>query len=79
MSSGGIRLTCSTLAHHTVSLLNFIHENFNLKWEIEPLKHTNKMHQKAASDTPTRVIYVQYLYLQVLNWGNYTIGDFNIK
>ena len=35
--------------------MNFIHDKFNLKCEIDPLKYRNKGHQKAASNTPARV------------------------
>lgn len=44
---GGVKLTSSTQAHHTISLLNFILDKFNLKWEIESLKNRNEELQKA--------------------------------
>ena len=80
----GVKLTSSTPAHHTTSLVNFIPDKFNLKWEIESLKHRNDGHQKTdlrltpQPDSCT-TLYGAHTYKYLVNWGNYTKGELNLK
>ena len=42
VTRGGVKLTGSTWAHYTSSLVIFIPDKFSLKWETESLKNRNK-------------------------------------
>ena len=42
VTPGGDKLTSSTWAHYTSSLVIFIPDKFSLKWETESLKNRNK-------------------------------------
>ena len=43
----GVKLTSSTQAHYTISLVIFIPDKLNLIWETESLKNRKQGHQKA--------------------------------
>lgn len=84
----GVELTISTLAHHSISLVNFTLTNSTLNCEIESLKQRNEGHQKVRHQlTPqaSLCMYKTYTFKCLLNWElkeNFTlkkgqIGLFN--
>ena len=62
MTPGGVKLACSTLAHHTISLVNFTPDKFSLKWETESLKNRNKgvSESQPLTNTLARFMYNTY-------------------
>ena len=78
VTPGEVKLTRSTWAHYTSSLVSFLPDKFSLKWETESLKNRNKgvSESQPLTNTRARFMYHTYRahtckYLQV-NWRNYT-------
>ena len=61
----GVKLTSSTWAHYTSSLVTFIPDKFSLKWDTESLKNRNKGMSESQLLTNTHVQYTRSSYLQV--------------
>ena len=71
----GVKLTSSTQAHHTISLVNYIPDESNLKWEIKSLKDRWGSESQPSTDTPARLIYNMqgvHPYKYQVHWENYT-------
>ena len=50
VTPGGVKLKSSTQAHYKISLVIFIPDKFNLKWETESQKQKQRGVRKPASD-----------------------------
>ena len=84
MTPGGVKLSSSTWAYYTSSLVIFIPDKFGLKWETESLKNRNKgmSESQPLSNTPARLMYNTYrthACKYLVNWENYTKSDLNLK
>ena len=84
MTPGGVKLTRSTWAHYTSSLVIFMPDKFSLKWETESLKNRNKgvSESQHLTNTPARFMYSTYgahTCKYLVNWGNYIKRDLNLK
>ena len=84
MTPRGIKLTSSTWAHYTSSLVIFIPDKFSLKWETESLKNRNKgvSESQPLTNTLARFMYNTYgahTCKYLVNWRNYTKRDLNLK
>ena len=67
VTPGEVKLTRSTWAHYTSSLVIFIPDKFSLKWETESLKNRNKVGvQKPASDQYSSQVHAQYTLSSLL-------------
>ena len=80
----GVKLTSSTWAHYTGSLVTFTPDKFSFKWETESLNRNKGVSEsQPLTNTRARFMYNTYRahtckYLQV-NWRNYTERDLNLK
>ena len=84
VTPGGVKLTSSTWARYTGSLVIFITDKFSLKWETESLKNRNKMvwESPPLTNTPAGFMYNTYgahTCKYLVNWRNYTKRDLNLK
>ena len=84
MTPGGDKLTSSTWAHYTSSLVIFIPEKFRVKWEIESLKNRNKGVSESQPLTNTLGSFMYSTYeahtcKYLVNWRNCTKRDLNLK
>ena len=55
---GGMKFTSRTEVDYTISLVSFIPDKFNLKWETEFLKNRNKGVSESQSLTNTLARFV---------------------
>ena len=84
MTPGRVKLTSSTWAHYTSSLMIFIPDKFSLKWETESLKNRNK---EMSGSQPLTNTLARFMYntqgahtcKYLVNWRNYTKRDLNLK
>ena len=61
MTPGGVKLTGSTQAHHTISLVIFVPDKFNLKWKTVSQKQKRRASEtQPLINTPTRFMYNIY-------------------
>ena len=84
VTPGGVKLTSSTWAHFTSSLVIFIPNKFSLKGEAESLKNRNKgvSESQPLTNTPARFMYNMYgahTCKYLVNYRNYTKRDLNLK
>ena len=84
MTPGGVKLTNSTWAHFTSSLVIFIPNKFSLKCEAESLKNRNKEVSKSQPLTNTLARFMYNMYRAhtckyLVNYRNYTKRDLNLK
>ena len=84
MIPGGVKLTSSTWAHYTSSLVIFIPEKFRVKWEIESLKNRKKGVSESQPMTNTLGSFMYSTYgahtcKYLVNWRNCTKRDLNLK
>ena len=84
VTPGEVKLTRSTWAHYTSSLVSFLPDKFSLKWETESLKNRNKgvSESQPLTNTPARILYSMYgahTCKYLVNWRNYTKRDLNLK
>ena len=84
MTPGGVKLTSSTLAHYTVSLVIFIPDKFSSKWETESFKNRNTWvsESQPLTNTPARFMYNMcgaHTCNYLVNWRNYTRRELNLK
>ena len=75
--------TSSKWVHYTSSLVSFIPDKFNLKWETEFLKKRNKgVSDQPLTNTPSRFTsntHGAHICKYLVNWRNYTKRDLNLK
>ena len=84
VTPGGDKLTSSTWAHYTSSLVIFIPDKFSLKWATKSLKSRNKRVSvsQPLTNSAARLMYNTYgVYTcnYLVNWRNYTKRDLNLK
>ena len=84
VTPGGFKLTSSTWAHYTSSLVIFIPDKFSLKWKTESLKNRNKgiSESQPLTNTLARFMYNTYrahTCKYIINWRNYTKKDLSLK
>ena len=84
VTPGEVKLISSTWVHNTSSLVIFIPDKFNLKWETEFLKNRNKgvSESQPLTNTLARFMYNTYrahTCKRLVNWRNYTKRDLNKK
>ena len=80
MTPGGVTLTNSTQARHTISLVIFIPDRFSLKWEASQKQKRGVSESQPLTNTPTRFMYSMYgvhICKYLVNWGNYAKEDLN--
>ena len=84
VTSGRVKLTNSTWAHYTCSLVTFIPDKFSLKWETESLTNRSKgvSESQPLTNTPARFMcnmYRAHTCKYLVNWRNYTTRDLNLN
>ena len=84
MTPGGVKLTSSTWAYYTSSLVIFIPDKFSLKWKTESLKNRNKGISESHPLTNTLARFMYNMYRAhtckyLVNYRNYTKRDLNLK
>ena len=84
VTPGGVKLSSSTWAYYTSSLVIFIPDKFGLKWETKSLKNRNKVvsESQPLTNTLARFMYNTYgahTWKYLVNWRNYTKRDLNLK
>ena len=69
----GAKLTSSTLAHNTISLVNFIPDEFNLKMgnRASETQKQGTSESQSLTNTSARIMYIQKLILAT----TYLIGE----
>ena len=79
----GVKLTSSTWAHYTSSLVTFIPDKFSLKWETDSLNRSKGVSEsQPLTNTRARFMYNTYrahTCKYLVNWRNYAKGDLNLK
>ena len=84
VTPGGVKLSSSTWAYYTSSLVIFIPDKFGLKWETKSLKNRNKVvsESQPLTNALARFMYNMYrahICKYLINWRYYTKRDLNLK
>ena len=78
VTPGGVKLTNSTWAHYTSSLVIFIPDKFSLKWETKSLKNRNKgvSESQPLPNTPARSCTI---HMELILASTWLIGEIILK